>query len=212
MSMPIVASSIPAGVGMALAIKQQRSDAVVAIFFGDAAVEEGVFHESANFAALHALPVLFVCENNLFSVYTHLRDRQPERPLTRLAEAHGMAATIADGNDVAAVADTAASAAAQARSGGGPSFLQFDTYRVLEHCGPNDDDHLGYRDPAELEAWRDRCPIARTRVRLIEQGRLKDDDERALDKTIDEEIAGAFRYAREAPFPEAETAAANVYG
>lgn len=200
-SLPIVASAIPLGVGAALAFRQQARSEVVVVFTGDGAVEEGVFHESLNYAALARLPVVFVVENNQYSVYTPLDQRQPARPLADLARAHGLPAVTVDGNDVEAVAEAAASAVARAREGAGPGVLVLDTWRWLEHCGPFEDDHLGYRCTETSASWRDRCPVVRAAEALRAAGRLDADTEARLTAQIDAEIAEAFAFARSSPFP-----------
>ena len=208
-SLPIVASSIPIGVGAALGYRQRGEDRVVVIYLGDASTEEGVFHESANFAALKKLPVIFLCENNLYSVYTGLADRQPERPLEALAVAHGMPAERVDGNDVLAVRRATERAANRARAGGGPTMIVADTYRWREHCGPNYDNDIGYRTPAEFEAWKERDPIAVSRESLKAAGLLV--DEAALTDELEAEIAAAFQRAEAAPFPDPATVREDVY-
>ncbi len=210
-SVPIVASSIPLAVGTALADQIDGKPNVSVAFFGDASVEEGVFHESANFASLRKLPVLFVCENNLYSVYTPLKDRQPPRKLTELARAHGMSFASADGNDVVAVFEAAQQAVERARRGDGPTFLLFDTYRWREHCGPAFDNHIGYRSEAEYEAWHSRCPIEASRRELQGRKLLTPADEAALVTKFKREIDEAFEFAKAAPLPEPSWAAAHVY-
>ena len=210
-SVPIVASAIPLAVGAALADQIDDMKSVSVAFFGDASVEEGVFHESANFASLRKLPVLFVCENNLYSVYTPLKDRQPPRQLTELARAHGMSFVHTDGNDVVAVFKATQEAVERARQGGGPTFLLFDTYRWREHCGPGVDNHLGYRSEAEYEAWRTRCPIESSRAKLKSQKVLTPADEEAMVAEFKREIDMAFEYAKAAPLPEPSQAATHVY-
>jgi pyruvate dehydrogenase E1 component alpha subunit len=211
-SIPIVGSSIPLGVGMGLAIKQQGSNAVSVVFLGDAAVEEGVFHESANFAVIKKLPVVFVCENNLFSVYTGLADRQPDRPLTDVAKAHAMPAHQADGNDVEGVLGLVSDACATARDGGGPSLLVLDTYRWLEHCGPNFDNDIGYRTEDEFRQWKELCPVTRYRDKLETDDLWSPDDDEKLRAEISTEIEGAFQFAKESPFPDIATVSDHVYG
>jgi pyruvate dehydrogenase E1 component alpha subunit len=211
LSLPIVAASIPGGVGAALALRLRATRDVAVIYLGDASLEEGVYHESANFAALHALPAIFVCENNLYSVYTPLRERQPERPLLELGRAHGMPAEAVDGNDVEAVMRVAAVAVERARNGDGPTFIQADTYRWREHCGPNFDNHIGYRTEAEFEEWRARDPLARLQRKLAACGRLPVADEQRLRQELGAEIAAAFKAAEEAPSPSPDSIAARVY-
>jgi len=210
-SVPIVASSIPLAVGTALADQIDGNECVSVAFFGEACVEEGVFHESANFASLRKLPVLFVCENNLYSVYTPLSERQPKRQLTELARAHEMPSVVADGNDIAAVFQSTTEAVARARQGGGPTFLVFDTYRWREHCGPGFDNHLGYRTEAEYQSWRLRCPIELHREDLRRKKFLTQEDEEALVAEFELEIDAAFDFARAAPLPDPSQVAAHVY-
>jgi pyruvate dehydrogenase E1 component alpha subunit len=211
LSLPIVAASIPVGVGAALAIQQRGKADVAVIYIGDASLEEGAYHESANFAALHALPAIFVCENNLYSVYTPLRERQPARPLLELGRAHGMPAEAVDGNDVEAVMRVTAAAVERARKGGGPSFIQADTYRWREHCGPNFDNHIGYRTEAEFQEWSARDPLARLQRKLAAAGRLQSADESRMRQEIGAEIAAAFKAAEEAPAPSPDSIAARIY-
>ncbi|BBN90426.1 thiamine pyrophosphate-dependent dehydrogenase E1 component subunit alpha [Azospira sp. I09] len=199
-AVPIVASTIPLAVGAAWAAQLKNSDQVSVAFFGDGAFEEGVVHESLNFALLHHLPMVFVCENNLYSVYTRLDQRQPERPIHGVAAAHGCQVATADGNDVAAVVDTATQAIAQARQGKGPVFLEFSTYRWREHCGPDYDDDLGYRPQGELQDWQQHCPIQRLANQLKASGTDRTFFQEAKD-TVDAEVAAAFQTALDAAPP-----------
>jgi len=210
-SVPIVASSIPLAVGTALSDQIDGNKNISVTFFGDASVEEGVFHESANFASLRKLPVLFVCENNLYSVYTPLKDRQPSRPLTELARAHGMNSMHADGNDVVAVFKAAHEAVERARRGDGPTFLLLDTYRFREHCGPEFDNHIGYRTEAEYEAWHIQCPIKKSRENLQSQKILLPSHEDEMVAVFKREIDNAFEFAKKAPLPEPSWASDHVY-
>ncbi|HTV26495.1 MAG TPA: thiamine pyrophosphate-dependent dehydrogenase E1 component subunit alpha [Xanthobacteraceae bacterium] len=209
LSLPIVAASIPIGVGAAFAMKRKNEDNVAVIYLGDASVEEGVFHESANFAALHRLPVIFVCENNLYSVYTPLHERQPARPLTELGRAHGLETYHVDGNDVFAVRDAAAAAVARARLGKGASFVLADTYRWREHCGPNYDNRLGYRTVEEFEGWKGRDPLVELRRRV--GAAISDASALQLQQAIAEESAAAFGFAESAPFPDPKTIGQFIY-
>jgi pyruvate dehydrogenase E1 component alpha subunit len=211
LSLPIVAASIPVGVGAALAFQQEGKPNVAVIYLGDASLEEGVYHESANFAALKKLPAIFVCENNLYSVYTALRDRQPSRMLTDLGSAHGLYPVHVDGNDVRAVQSAAAAAVARARAGDGPTFMLADTYRWREHCGPNYDNELGYRAAAEFEHWRARDPIAVLRNELQALGLLSPADEAVIAAEIRREIDAAFAAAEAAPMPDPASAGRGVY-
>lgn len=211
LSLPIVAASIPVGVGAALAMQQRGVDDVAVVYLGDGSVEEGVFHESANFAALKSLPVVFICENNLYAVYTNLADRQPDRPLEHLALAHGMPGVHVDGNDCAALYGATVQAVSRARSGQGPTFIVADTYRWREHCGPNFDNHIGYRTEAEYLAWKERDPLVRLSGELRDLGWLTAADEQQMGASIRAEIAEAFAFADAAPFPDPDTAEQALY-
>jgi TPP-dependent pyruvate/acetoin dehydrogenase alpha subunit len=210
-SIPIVSSSIPIAVGSALAEQRMGSGKVTVAFFGDASIEEGVFHESANFAALHRLPVIFVCENNLYSVYTHLNQRQPDRPLSEVARAHDVPALHGDGNDVEATYGVAAQAVARARAGEGPTFVLLDTYRWREHCGPNFDNAIGYRTEAEYEEWKARDPVARLSAKLEAEGAISAEKVARITAEVETEIAAAMEFARSSPLPRPDQAAKHVY-
>lgn len=210
-STPIVGGTVPLAVGVAWAQRLQGSRAVALAFFGDGCFEEGVVHESMNFAALHRLPVLFVCENNEFSVYTHLRERQPRRPIHEVATAHGWTVSHGDGNDVLAVREATLGAAAAARDGAGPQFLQFSAYRWREHCGPNFDDELGYRGAQVVADGQAGCPITRLARQLRAQGSLDDAGERALRESVAKEVAQAFDFALASPRPTYADSSSGVY-
>ena len=211
-STAIVGGTVPVGVGLALAAQVQAEHRVVVVFLGDAVLETGVFHEAANFAVVRRLPVLFACENNLYSVYSPLSVRQPEgRHINVLAAAHGLRATLGDGNDVRATAALAGAAIARIRAGGGPEFIELSTYRWREHCGPNFDNDIGYRTEAEYQAWRAQDPIARFAATLMAEGALDEAALAAMRASIDAEVAAAFACAEAAPFPAPEEAGMHLY-
>jgi pyruvate dehydrogenase E1 component alpha subunit len=210
-SVPIVASSIPLAVGSALSSKIDADGAVSVAFLGDGSLEEGVFHESANFASLNMLPMIFACENNLYSVYTPLCERQPDRPISRLAAAHGMAYFDVDGDDVLAVFDAASNAVAHARSARGPVFLNINTYRWREHCGPNYDNHIGYRTEAEFEKWRNRDAVVRLRAQLVREGVLTAASEARMISNFQTKIEDAIAFAKSSPLPNPSDASKYVY-
>ena len=209
-SAPILASTISVGVGAAWAARLDGRDEVSAIFFGDGATEEGAFHEAMNFAAVAKLPVIFVCENNLYSVHSDMAVRQPARAVAALGPAHGVPAARVDGNDAEAVWRTAATAMARARAGEGPSLIECLTYRWREHCGPNEDIRLGYRSQAEFDAWAGHDPLQVTRRRLVGSG-VPDERLETLAIAIEAEIEAAFATAADAPFPEASELTTHVY-
>ena len=202
-AVPIVSSTVPIAVGVALAAKLRGLDRVAVVFLGDAAVEEGVTHESLSFAALEALPVLFVCENNLYSVQTPLSARQPAgREIHELARAHTVEAHRVAGDDVRDVHRLARAAVARARAGGGPTFLEIDTYRYLEHVGPYEDHDLGYRTAEEVERWRARDPIAFLERALVEEGALDAAEVAATRAELKARVELAFERAIAAPMPD----------
>jgi len=209
---PIVAGSIPVAVGAAFGSALKGEDRITVTFFGDAAAEEGVFCESLNFAALKRLPVLFVCENNYFSVYSPLSVRQPEeRDNLALVKAYGIAGERGDGNDVLAVYGAAEKAVQYLRSGKGPYYLEFDTYRWREHCGPNYDNDLGYRTEEEFLQWRHRCPAGNFERYLIREGYATPEKVIKIKEKISREIDEAVTFAKQCPFPDAGDAFTDVY-
>lgn len=210
-SVPIVGSNIPLAVGSALSSKIDNSDIVSVAFTGDGSLEEGVFHESANFAQINKLPVLFVCENNLYSVYTPLNARQPERPISDLGKAHNLFTLTADGNDVKAVLTTTLEAVAYARSGKGPVFLVFDTYRWREHCGPNYDNHLGYREEDEFIEWKKRDPLELIRSEVLEKKLLNQQQIEVLENDFKNIINEAFEFAKSSALPNPSEIAKFIY-
>ncbi len=211
-AVPIVGSTIPIATGLAFADHQLKRDRVTVAFLGEAATEEGVFHESVNFASLHKLPIVFVCENNLYSVYSPMSVRQPaHREVWQLAAGHGVTAHQGDGNDPLAVYELARAAVAQARAGQGPVFLELKTYRWREHCGAGFDNHIGYRTEAEYQSWRERDPIATFERRLQAAGTFDAARFAQFNARVDAEIAQAFAEADRAPFPAAATLMNHVY-
>ena len=157
------------------------------------------------------LPVLFVCENNFYSVYTPLHARQgKKRKLQAICEGHGIRSFYGDGNNVEEVVWIAKEAVAYMDREKKPALLEFDTYRWLEHCGPNWDDHLGYREEGELQEWMDPCPIQRIRASLAEQG-FDEDQLKEIDASHDEKIEKAFAFAKRNAFPEITELHEHIY-
>ncbi|MDQ5877511.1 MAG: hypothetical protein QG638_242 [Pseudomonadota bacterium] len=208
----IVGNSIPIGVGLALALQTRGGDDLACVFLGDGAIEEGVFYESANFAAVRKLPVLFVCENNLYSVYAPLHQRQPEqRSIAALAAAIGMPSASGDGNDALDSHRLLSDAVRDIRAGKGPRFVEFATYRWREHCGHAYDNDLGYRTVEEFESWRQRDPIDRLRRQVLASGAASEAAIREMETGIANEIAAAFELAESAPYPDPAAAYAGTY-
>jgi TPP-dependent pyruvate/acetoin dehydrogenase alpha subunit len=210
-SIPIVASGIPLATGMALAQQRQGTGQVVVCYMGDAAVEEGAFHESVNFAVLRGLPIVYVCENNDYSVYVSLKERQPPRTQAAQAVGYGLPAHVGDGNNVFEVRSLSKSAIDRARSGDGPTFLQLNTYRWHAHCGPEIDDHLGYRSEDDVALWRSRCPLVRLRSAMQENELWDETEDKADEDELRAEIDIAFDAASKAPLPSPADAARHTY-
>jgi pyruvate dehydrogenase E1 component alpha subunit len=209
---PIVGSTIPIAVGTALGSMMRGEPRVTVIFFGEGATEEGVFHESINFAALKQLPVVFVCENNLYSVYSPLSVRQPRgREVFLLARGHEVESHQGDGSDVVEVSRLAEQAIRKAREGGGASFVEFKTYRWREHCGPYYDNHLGYRTEEEFLEWKRRDPIEMFGTRLLNEGVLPSQGVHEMTTTLKAEIEEAVAFAKASPFPEEDLLVRDVY-
>jgi pyruvate dehydrogenase E1 component alpha subunit len=211
-AVPIVGSTIPIAVGSAWGSQMRSEDRVVVTFFGEGATEEGVFHEAINFASLKRLPVVFICENNLYSVYSPMSVRQPaNREVFDVAHGHGVEVHQADGNDVLAVHELAGVAVAKARAGEGPTFLEFLTYRWREHCGPNYDNTFGYRSEDEFEAWKLKDPVPAYERRLREAGVLTDEHLQAVRSELNAEIDDAVAFAKNSPFPSPSEMDTFVY-
>lgn len=208
----IVGNSIPIGVGFGLSAQLKKTDQVSCIFLGDGATEEGAYYESVNFAVLKKLPVLFLCENNLYSVYSPLNVRQPEnRKISDVAKALGLSVNTIDGNDVLACYHGIAEAISHIREKRGPAFIEFSTYRWLEHCGPGFDNHIGYRSIEEYKAWRKNDPIGNFEEKLIAEYPQYHIQIETIKETITKEIAEAFAFAENSDFPEASEAYIGEY-
>jgi pyruvate dehydrogenase E1 component alpha subunit len=211
-AVPIVGSTIPIAVGAAWGARMQGRERVVVAFFGEAATEEGAFHEALNFAQLKRLPVVFVCENNFYSVYSPLSVRQPAgREIFELAKGHGVESRQGDGNDLLAVLGLARWAIDQARRGQGPIFLEFKTYRWREHCGPNYDNDLGYRSEAEFFYWKKKCPVEHFERVLKERHIFGETEIQAIQEAIAAEIDDAVEFGKRSPFPDASDLGTFTY-
>ncbi len=188
----IVGGGLPLAVGTALGDRMQGRDAVSACFFGEGAVDEGEFHESLNLAALWRLPVLFVCENNYYSMGTALADAESVTDIHAKAAGYGVASEAVDGNDVVAVELAARRAVGAIRAGGGPQLLECRTYRTRAHSMF---DAQLYRDKAEVEHWKERDPITLFHELLRERGLVDADELAAIEAAIAAEIADAIAFA-----------------
>jgi pyruvate dehydrogenase E1 component alpha subunit len=210
---PVVGSTIPMAVGAMFGqTLQGKTGRVSVVFFGEAATEEGVFYEALNFAALKKLPVVFVCENNGYSVYSPLSVRQPSgRDICKLADICGAITARGDGNDVLAVHNIAGKAIERARQGEGPFLLEFATYRFREHVGPGEDGYLGYRSQQEIDSWKARDPLPRLRDHLLAEKAVTDAELDAILETIDREVNDAIDFARNSAYPEPDLLREHVF-
>lgn len=188
----IVGGGLPMAVGLALADKMQGKSNVTACFFGEGAVAEGEFHESMNLAALWQLPVLFVCENNLYAMGTALAISESETDIHRKAECYRVKAAAVDGMDVIAVEAAAQRAVAAIRAGEGPAFLECRTYRFRAHSMF---DAQLYRPKAEIEEWKKRCPIEHLKAWALGASMLHADDIARLESEVAAEVDAAVAFA-----------------
>ena len=205
----IVCAGLPIAVGAALATKLDGGDRVVVVFFGDGATNEGAFHESLNLASIWKLPIIFACENNLYGANTLIWDVMPLANLSERAAAYAMPQAAVDGNDIVAVYEVAQDAVAAVRSGGGPRFLEFRTYRWRHHF------EGGYfpdlRPKHEIEAWKEKCPIKRFEQKLLADGVLNYAEQETINSEILSRVEDAVRYATESSYPDPADALEGVY-
>lgn len=211
-SSAILGEMISVATGAAWALAMRGSPQVTATFFGDGAAEEGVFHEALNFAAVRKVPVVFVCENNGYSLSSPLDLRQPAgTSIAGWARGYGMPARQVDGNDVVAVRAAAGEAVAWCRSGNGPAFLELSTYRWRQHVGPDWDYDFDHRTRAEVDSWIARCPIRRAADLLRADDPGVDERIASWQTEFREEAEQAVAKARLSPFPDVATLSDGTY-
>ena len=201
----IVATTIPQAVGYAFALKLRQEKAIAVCFFGEGAMDEGVCYESLNFAALKKLPVLFICENNQYAIYSHIRDRMPHPDPCERANVFRIPNERIERGDTLKIRDATKKADAAIRAGSGPQFLECMTYRWRDHVGPDEDRKWKYRPDAELDDWIRADEVARL-AKMIDDGAR-----RLIEKSVEAEIADAFAFAEASPFPGAEELGTNVF-
>ena len=202
-SIPIVSNSIPVGVGLSLSSKILGKKQIVIIYLGDASIEEGIFFESLNFAIVKKIPVIFICENNFYSVYSPLSVRQPiNREIYKMVRECHIKAYKTNGNFTNEVVSSFLKAKNFVEKNGEPVFLEFQTFRWFEHCGPNLDDHLKYRNKKELLYWRKNDPINILENFLIKKKWINNNSVKIMKNLITKKINSAFRYAKQSPFPK----------
>ena len=211
-SSAIVGNSIPVGVGAGFTHKLDKSGQLAFTFFGDGATEEGAFYESVNFATVNQIPVVFLCENNLYSVYTNLAPRQPaSRKIHEMVAAMGLKSFEVNSLDPLACLEETLAHVSWARENQTPIFLEYKTYRWLEHCGPNDDDGLEYRPNGELKAWKLQDPLTTLRESLVANHSATFSELDALDSAITTEVSLVFEKVRKDQFPTLSDSMQDVY-
>jgi acetoin:2,6-dichlorophenolindophenol oxidoreductase subunit alpha len=207
----IVGGNIPLAVGAALASSIRNSGEVACAFFGDGAVDQGVFYESLNFASLRKLPVVFICENNFYATHSHQSKRQALDNIFERGTCFGVPGERVDGNDVLAVFSSAQRAIRRARALKGPTLIECRTYRWKSHVGPQSDEDLGFPPKEHLHKWLKKCPIKRFRKWLIKNGVISEKGDRELIKGIDAEIEEAFDFAQQCRMPDGDMLCEHIY-
>ena len=206
----IVGGGLPTAAGAGLGAKIRGSDQVTVCFFGDGAANQGTFHEAINLAAIWKLPVIYVCENNMYAVTTPAAKVISVEDVADRGASYGIPGMAVDGQDVMAVYEAAAEAVSRAREGAGPSLIECKTYRFMGHMGGKE--ILGtYRSEEEVEEWRGRDPIANFEDSLVKMGALTKADAAEIDKKIQAELDEAVVFAQESPLPDPEEALEDVY-
>ena len=198
----IVGAGIPIGCGAAFAIKYKKQKRVVLSLFSDGATCQGAFHESLNMAALWKLPIIFICENNLYAVSTHVSNSCPTGDIADKADAYGIEKMIVNGMDVLAVKEAVNKAVQKAREGRGPTFIECKTYSFHGH-GTNND--RPYRTKEEEKIWQKKCPINTLKNKLLKDKIISEDEYLQLVEEIMAEIKKAVKFAQDSPYPALET-------
>lgn len=203
----IVGGGIPVATGVGLASKLKEDKKVVVSFFGDGAINQGSFYESANFAAVMGLPVIYVCENNLYAVSCHIKNATLVENLSEKALAFKMKAKTIDGNNVMEVYETFKEAVEYTRNESKPMLIECKTYRWYGHSAV---DKREYRTKEEEEGWKARCPIKAFERKMLEEGITKSRLEE-IEKDIEKQIEDAVEFAMQSPFPKPETAFKHIF-
>ena len=205
-----VGTQIPHAVGAALAGKMRGEDAVALVTFGEGTSNQGEFHEACNFAGVHKLPVIFLCENNKYAISVPETKQLACENVADRAPGYGFDGVIVDGNDAIATYVAVKQAVDKARSGGGPTLVEAKTYRLAPHS--SDDDDSTYRSREEVAHWKDVDPLLRMKNYLLQSGLLTDTEEQVLRQSLLEEVNEATAYAEAAPHANPETLDLHVYG
>jgi pyruvate dehydrogenase E1 component alpha subunit len=204
----IVAANVPIAAGMALSYKLKGTDQVVACFFGDGAVNHGAWHEGVNIAAIWKLPVIFVCENNLYAASTHITKTLPLERIADRAKAYGIPGVVVDGNDVLVVFNAVREAVERAKRGLGPTLIECLTYR---HGGHSRGDPGTYRPKEEVKQWLEKDPVARFKTKLLERGFMTEKEATLIEGEVALKIDQATKYAKESSFPTPASALEDVF-
>lgn len=204
----IVGANVPIAAGIGLSFKMKGSDQVVACFFGDGAVNQGMWHEGVNIAAVWKLPVILVCENNFYAASTHVSKAILLEKIAERAKGYGIPGVVVDGNDVLEVFKASEEAVKRARRGQGPTLIECLTYR---HMGHSRGDPATYRPKEEVKEWLRRDPIPRFKTKLIEMDILTEEEAENIEEEVATEIERAVEFAKESPLPRPETALENIY-
>jgi len=204
----VVGAGLPIAAGAGLSIRLRKTDQVVACFFGEGASNQGTFHEGINMASIWKLPVLFVCENNLYAMGTRQSRVMAIENVADRAVAYGIPGVVVDGNDVIAVFEAAHEAVERARSGNGPTLMECKTYR---HKGHSRFDPATYRPKEEVEEWLKRDSIIRFKARLLEMKTLTEEEADKIEQEVVATVEDAVKFALESPYPKPDGALENVY-
>jgi len=204
----VVGAGLPIAVGAGLSAKLRKTDQVVACFFGEGASNQGTFHESINMASIWKLPVIFVCENNLYAMGTRQSTVMAIENVADRAVAYGIPGVVVDGNDVSAVYEATQRAVERARKGEGPTLIECKTYR---HKGHSRVDPAKYRPKEEVEEWLAKDPIKRFKEKLLQTNTLTEAEIQQIEKEVSDEIEEAVKFAMESPYPAPEEALEDVY-
>jgi pyruvate dehydrogenase E1 component alpha subunit len=207
----IVGGGIPIAVGAALSCKMRKTDQATACFFGDDASNTGAFHEGLNLASIHHLPVVFICENNLYGISVPQKQHQAIKDISIRAKAYNMPGITVDGNDVLAVYEASGKAVERARTGEGPTLIECKTYRWRGHHEGDPNRGSRYRPAKEVEEWMKKCPIRRFEERLIKKKILTKEKVKTIREEIEKEIDKAIAFARESPYPNPQDLYEDVY-
>jgi acetoin:2,6-dichlorophenolindophenol oxidoreductase subunit alpha len=210
-SSSIVAGGIPIATGLGLAINMKMEPRVSVVFFGDGAADEGVLYESINFAILRQLPVVYVYENNQYSVCSPVSARKYGKNLFHYAPRRYLHTKMVNGNAVLDIYGAAKLAVERARNGEGPSFIECKTYRMRGHAGAGSDAHLGYRSTEEIASWQARCPVDSFRSKLLKHRMVTQQELKEMETELEHEVEEAFRFARESPLPDGSDVCRYLY-